>query len=348
MFPHARFLCRDATHSARRLDAYLSEVIQTFILSPSSIVQIIHNSPDLRGIYGLINRDDIEVNTVQNLGSSKDRFDSTSKPLSRFCATFDSVWKAAVAIQDRRKGTVPGQRASEFLRYVSAESLMQAAMLADAAMEAMAVVRFHETESFDLSLVPQVICQFLHRIDVLFLRGECMHTGHTKTMVDTALAVERACVIYPEKTWKSAGGPDYVKTSVIDRCLARMAVWVRLAGERLAVEFPSWRVLHSFQVFDLLQAMKKSKAQHDAQVGHLKVDLKKLAEIFRLDLDKLFAQFLALRSNALHVLETGRAACNADAWVAARKHLQDRRMRHHDSSIVDELLTASSPLWSHQ
>ena len=141
-------------------------MIQTFILSPSSIVQLIHNSPDLRGIYGLINRDDIEVNTVQNLGSSKDRFDSTSKPLSRFCATFDSVWKAAVAIQDRRKGTVPGQRASEFLRYVSAESLMQAAMLADAAMEAMAVVRFHDTESFDLSLVPQVICQFLHRTDV--------------------------------------------------------------------------------------------------------------------------------------------------------------------------------------
>ena len=51
--------------------------------------------------------------------------------------------------------------------------------------------------------------------------------------------------------------------------------------------------------------MNKDQAQHDAQVGGLKDDLKKLAEIFSLDLEQLFEQFLVLRSN-------GCSSCNAD------------------------------------
>ncbi|CAK9092657.1 Uncharacterized protein SCF082_LOCUS43606 [Durusdinium trenchii] len=257
IFPHAIFLCRDSTHAARRLtrnpwaaDPYLTELMEQYISSSDSICSVIQNSPDLKHVFSVNVSGDCgaEVQHVKNLGLSHDRFDSASKPLGRFVTCFDSVWRTARHISASRRGTEPARKANDFLRHACVESLVQCAMLADAAFESLEVIRFHDTENFDLSSVPKVLANFLHRIDVLFLRKEVVNVGHTKLMLHT-LATERTCELHPEGVFKSLGGAGAVQRDILDRCFARMAVWVRLATERIEVEFPSWRALHLFEVF---------------------------------------------------------------------------------------------------
>ena len=54
--------------------------------------------------------------------------------------------------------------------------------------------------------------------------------------------------------------------------------------------------------------------------------------------DRLCSQFLDLRCNAKHLVETGKASHNSQAWRMARLHLADRRTRHHMTDMIDELL----------
>ena len=337
VFHQARFLCRDATHSARRLtrnpwtaDRYLSEIIDQYILSADSICSVIQNSPDLRHVFGQNVAGDhgAEVQHVKNLGSSHNRFDSVSKPLGRFVTCFDSVWRTATQITLSRQDTEPAKKANNFLRHACAETLIQTAMLADAAHESLEIIRFHDTEDFDLSLVPAMIAQFLHRIDVLFLKQEVVNVGHTKLMLDT-LRTERTCVLRPEKVMKSLGGAGSVRQEMLDRCFSRMAVWVRLAGERLEVEFPSWRALHLFEAFNLSNTNDEG----------MKTQVLQLAEIFGIpDTDALQEQFFHVRINAKHRLATGKVTSSKDAWRDARLHLHDRRMEHHKCDSLDLIL----------
>ena len=335
LFPNARFLCRDVTHSARRLtkspwtaDQFLNEVMQTYILSSSSLTSTIQHSDDIRHTFGSLVRtcDDAEIRTVQNLGGSKDRFDSWSKPLSRFVLGFDSIWRTALSIQEKRKGTEPAQRANDFFRYVSVESLIQLAMLADAAFESMEVIRFHDTEEFDLSHTPGIIARFMHRCDVLFVRGEVLKVGHCKAMLQL-LEEERTCIV--DRALKSIGGPGSIRDEILQRCLARMSAWVKLAGERLDCEFPAWRPLMAFQIFDLeQQAAPRMKETMQGNIA-------RLAELFAVDEEMLLEQFMLLKVNALHYMESGRCDKQVDAWQLARRHLDDRRLKiRYDTSVI--------------
>lgn len=344
LFPNCRFLCRDATHSARRLtkcpwdaDAFLAELMEVYITGSTSITSSIVHSPDLRAEWcGFVAEDkDSEVNTVRFLGYSKDRFDSTTTSLSRFVLAFDSVWQVALHMQRARKGTEAAQRANDFFRHASVESLVQLAFMAEAAMESMHIVRYHDTESFDISRTPAVIAQYLHRLDTLFVRGEAPHVGHGRTMIK-ALEVERACILQPEQTMKSLGGPSAVRPEIIQRCLQRMAAYVKLVSARLELEFPSWRALSHFDIFDLNQVFEK---RLDGTIAAAKKNIGKLAEIFQIDAEALQEQFLYLRANALHSLESGRCGESKAAWQLARNHLQDRRMRgKYDVTAIDQLL----------
>eukprot|EP00435_Cladocopium_sp_Y103_P016117 s5396_g4.t1 len=346
LFPHARFIVRDSTHSARRLtrspwsaDPYFSELMETYITGGASIVMTILHSPDLRSQWcGFVAGDqDAEVNTIRFLGCSKDRFDSTTVPLSRFVVAFDSVWQTALHILETRKDKEIRQRANDFLRYTSVENLLQLALLADAATEALEVIRFHDTETFDISHVPAVLERFLHRLDILFIRGEAPLLGHTRTMLQM-LETERTCVLRPEKIVKSLGGPGSVKTDIIQRCLQRMAAYVKLVSARLDLEFPSWRPLANFVVFDLTTVVLANRRQES--IAQAKINIKKLAEIFNIDADALLEQFLLLRANALHYLESGKCSESVEAWKLARGHLEDRRMRNrYKVDEIDQLLS---------
>ena len=213
---------------------------------------------------------------------------------------------------------------------------MQLALMADAATEALQVIRYHDTETFDISRTPAVIAHFLHRLDTLFVRGEAPFVGHGRSMIKT-LEVERTCILHPEQTMKTLGGPRAVRPEIVERCLQRMAAYVKLVSARLDLEFPSWRVLSHFDIFDLNQVVQNKL---DGTMEAAKKNLAKLAEIFQIDTDALLEQFLVLRSNALHALESGKCSTSMEAWKLARNHLQDRRMRnHYDMTSIDQLLS---------
>ena len=102
LFPNVKILCRDATHSARRLtknpwsaDAYLSNLFEQFISSHGAIVGLIEHSVDLKHIFAghVAGNAEAEVNSVKNMGYAAHRFDSVAKPLSRLVTLFDSVWR---------------------------------------------------------------------------------------------------------------------------------------------------------------------------------------------------------------------------------------------------------------
>ena len=346
MFPAARFIVRDTTHSARRLtrspwsaDPYFSELVDTYITGGASIVMTILHSPDLRSQWcGFVAGDqDAEVNTIRFLGCSKDRFDSTTVPLSRFVVAFDSVWRTALHIQQARKDSEMRQRTNDFLRYTSVENLVQLALLADAATEALEVIRFHDTETFDISRAPAMLERFLHRLDILFIRGEAPLMGHTRTMIQM-LQTERTYILHPEKTMKALGGPGSVKADIVHRCLQRMAAYVKLVSARLDLEFPSWRPLAHFAVFDLTKVVLADRRQES--IAQAKVNISKLAEIFSIAADPLLEHFFLLRANALHYLETGKCSESVEAWKLARGHLCDRRMiNRYQVDAIDQLLS---------
>ena len=239
-------------------------------------------------------------------------------------------------MQQARQGTEAALRANDFFRFCSVESLVQLAMLADGAAEALEIVRFHDTEAFDLSQTPGMLSRFLHRCDTLFVRGESPHVGHCKSML-RLLEVERSCIV--DKCMKTIGGPGSVRPEIIQRCLQRMAAWVHLAASRLDLEFPAWRPLAYFEVFNLQDALSAaSKGESTTQAAKIKLD--RIAEIFQLDSTLLLEQYIHLRTNALHTLETGKCSSSLEAWKVARRHADDRRLRNkYDFSVIDQVLS---------
>lgn len=255
VFPNIKVLVRDCAHGARRLtsrpwtvDRYLSFVIEKYVSRSDSIIHLIQNSPDIKSIFA-----SHCGKGPTNLRFAAHRYDSMYKPLSRLVTQFDAVWSTALDIANARRGTDPGKHAGAFLSTASVESLIQCAMLADAAAEAMDVVRFLDSEDYDLSSLPETLGRFIHRIDCLFLREEVLKLGHTAVMIASLLR-ERTCLLPGDGAIRSLGGPGAVGRALLQRCLDRMCVWVRLAVERIDLEFPSWRLLQAFEVFDLSQA----------------------------------------------------------------------------------------------
>ena len=182
-------------------------------------------------------------------------------------------------VQVRRKGSEPAAHATSFLRACTEEKLVQLSMLADAAFESLAVTRFFDSEDFDISAAPHTIARFLHRIDVLFVQGQVKDLGHTQLM-QKHLTTERTCILPPENALKSLGGPGSISDDVLERCLTRMSIWVRLTGERLEAEFPSWRLLASFRVFDLIPLLPDGS--RDERLEPVEQDLKRLADCFEM------------------------------------------------------------------
>ena len=83
-----------------------------------------------------------------------------------------------------------------------------------------------------------------------------MEGGYTAYMVD---ALQRPRVVFINGNKKTIGGPGSVTLAMVQRCLSRMAGWVRLSLQCMEYEYPSWHLLLSFSVFDLCSKEKKRR-----------------------------------------------------------------------------------------
>ena len=349
-----RLLDKDPTHAARRLlrnawkaDPYLDSVLAQYITSPESMVSLIQYSPDLKSLFEVaVLNDDNAPFSVRNMGWAAHRFDSLTKPLSRFVVLFDSVWACAIDIWNRRKGSRPGERAHAFLAECSTESLLQLAMLADGSAETLELIRFFDKESYDSAAVAEMLVQYKHRLDTLFVQREVLQCpGHTTHLIGLLQSKERTAVL-KHGLLKILGGPDSVTPELLHRCIGRMCNWVTLVYTRVAAEFPNHDLLNSMSIFNLgdSPAGAEQVANHAEDLKRARQEsLLRLSQAFDVAVDRpsqqeLMRQYMSLRRNAIHLLRVGKAASNAEAWRLARGKLKDRRLSNHDTNLIDVLL----------
>ena len=165
LFRNVKIQVRDPAHCARRLatspwavDAYLADVHSFYIQSQDSITNVIQHSPDLRNMFG-DNVTQLQANVnlplsesslkrIRSLDYAAHRFESMCKPLCRFVLLFDSIWRTAADVAVKRNGTMPAKRARMFLEQSTVEGLLQLALLADASLQCMDVIRFYDSEAW--------------------------------------------------------------------------------------------------------------------------------------------------------------------------------------------------------
>jgi hypothetical protein len=228
--PNLHLVLRDKAHAARRVtsrpwkaDAYNQNVAFEFVWKRHSITNLIQHShifkswfvtnelavqrrliqeaqrvQAVQAIQGNQSIDGVPILTTvfKDLQLAKQLFDSTQKPMGRFCLSFEALVLTAAQIATRRAGKPEGKAAATFLHFSSdLEHIVQMGMLADAGDEGMMFTRFCDSETMDPAMLSFEIRKFLHRIRILFIDGHAVHLGYTKVMLTAVQAVK--LVIFP-------------------------------------------------------------------------------------------------------------------------------------------------------
>ena len=313
-------------------DEVLNQVMDKVILSSSSITQRIENSPTFSDVFGKFcskQESSVDGSRIKNLRAQKNRFASFSKPLGRTCLFLDSVIKTAQWIAVQRKGDDCAADALAFLDFLDEERCLLLSMLSECADECVQLVRFFDTESYDVASIPEQISIFVNRLKYLFIDGAVMDSGYTLEMV-TFLGRQRA-VIDSRGNPKTLGGGGRLTAQMRDRCLNRLRLFVDLAMETLRSEFPDYDMVMAFSIFRL-DAKGFSQNKHQER-------LERLANVFGLDLQELTNQFYDVRPMALHEYAKG---CNsAQAWVRTVQRIELKQVavrKHHPTTMIRSLV----------
>lgn len=201
---------------------------------------------------------------IRDLGLAKQRFDSHSRPLGRLIVWFEAVVMTAVWISTHRRGEDVAQCADEFLVYITEERLLQLAMVADGGDDALGLTRFLDTEDYELAQLPMELHAFINKLNGQFVQGLCVSTGYTKYVIAMC---QRSHGYFVNGEPHTFGGKDRINPAMVQRCLARMCCWVKLAIQTIEAEFPSFSLLRAFQIFDLTTRARQRRAQDPEQAA---------------------------------------------------------------------------------
>ena len=117
---------------------------EKFVGSKDAICQLIQHSEVFQGMF----RRNIErtmqdnAGVLRNLSAAKHRFESFQKPLGRAVTHFHALVLTNEQVANIRRRQRAGRAAVAFDAFVTCESALQLAMLADAGDENMVLVRF--------------------------------------------------------------------------------------------------------------------------------------------------------------------------------------------------------------
>ena len=180
--------------------------------------------------------------------SAKHRFESLQKPFGRtvlftYPCIRTALWTAMTRVDQS------ATNAREWLEYVSNENCLQAAMMADASDQTMALGRLMDDEGVDPATLNHEVKQYVRSIDLLFGdEAKCLTTfGYTQAMLRTL--VKPLVWTLSGKSFHIGGG---VPGAVIERCLDRMRCWVKVMKSTCAVEFPSFEITSVWALADNL------------------------------------------------------------------------------------------------
>ena len=256
---------------------------------------------------------------IRKMKYVKQRFNSTAVPLQRSILFFEAIWSWCIDVIATRPGQEPAKHAARFLSAVTAEDLLQAAMMADASDEHLMLRRFFDTRGWDPMSVGSELDLFLRNLDFLFIKQHagqppqevgCMRSGFVRHACEV---LSKPHVCWVNGTQRVVGGPGTVTTPLLEKCLSRMANWVRLTITAVSAEFPRWQLLRALDVFHLAKHTKSKAAAPAAS----DTDLQRLATAFGVDDKLLKMEFESCLHIAQNVYMRAGAGDNVSAWATA-------------------------------
>lgn len=114
---------------------------------------------------------------IRSVRAAMHRMESAQTPLGRFVLYNDAMFTLAAEIVVSRRERSEGKIAAAFLDFMTDEKCIVVAMLADAGDESTLHLRCFDTEQFDVSKIGQFCADYQHRLDWLFLNGNCRRVG---------------------------------------------------------------------------------------------------------------------------------------------------------------------------
>jgi hypothetical protein len=328
--PNVKIVGRDLAHCARHVlrkpwkaDSHLTVLFETTVWDNTSVVQVIDRSDVFRQWFREYTAQDSARSAlprVSNLSSAKHRFESCSKPLSRFMLHLVAVFKTCHRIASTRDSSHEGGLVRNWLKTVSNEDLLQLALLADAADEGLLLVRQMDSEQFDLASLHATVAGFLARVDFLFKRGGCMAVEHSFVQNCMNMLSRGQIQVLPHSE-KGGPGRVLVKPSeeAVRRCVGRMAVWAEMAQAAVEAEFPDFLVINSFAVFEL-----SDQAQAVAETPVDETHCQRLAKLFSVSPQEFASQLARVRPTA-QAMKNSSKCSNHEAWrKAVQRQLKAR------------------------
>ena len=340
-FENLKLVTWDTTHASRRLtsrpwktDPYIYKSLCSLLLSKKkkeqAIVRLIQNSQEFRYFYQEnLKKQKVRVGPlVSNLCFAPHRFDSTTKPLGRAVHNIIALIRTAVQITRTRPRTDEAASASSFLKSMSTERILQLAVLADAASEAIVMTRFTDREGCATETLWWELEAFMAKIKMLFVDRKCTKTGYTAWALEM---LKTPTLVFvggqPLVIGRRAGVPP----NIIERCVKRMSCWVRMCLEVIKSEFPSFSLFSAFSIFHLPDQAKTLEVEPDQA---LKDRLERLAAFFAVDPDELESEYLNMYHLSMTTKNSRPNLTNFEAWGAAVSRIQTsrRETRHNHST----------------
>ena len=349
-FENLKLVTWDTTHASRRLtsrpwrtDPYIYKSLCILLLSKKkkeqAIVRLIQNSQEFRYFYQEnLKKQRVRVGPrVSNLCFAPHRFDSTTRPLGRAVHNIIAVIRTAVQITRTRPRTEEAASASSFLKLMSTERILQLAVLADAASEAIVMTRFTDREGCATETLWWELEAFMAKIKMLFVDRQCTKTGYTAWALEM---LKTPTLVFVEGQPLVIGRRGGVPANITERCIKRMSCWVRMCLEVIKAEYPSFSLFSSFSIFHLPDQAKILEVTPDEA---LKDRLQRLATFFTVDPDELESEYL----NIYHLSVTSKSSrpnlTNFEAWGAAVSRIQTARRetrQHHSTAHLLPVLHA--------
>ena len=314
----------------------------TFVSGVGSPTNLVQHSPALSNLFAkhvtALEACAVRGSRIRKMKFVKPRFNSTAVPLQRSVLFFEAVWCFCIDVIATRPGQEPAKHAASFLTTVTAEGLLQAAMMADAADEHMLVRRFFDTPEWDPMAVGVELDQFIRKLEHLFvaqpgqeMAAGCMSQGFVR---HACLVLSKPHVCWIRGVMHVVGGPGAVTVAVVGKCLSRMANWLRLTISAVSAEFPQWQLLRSLDVFNLVRHTVKKASLQPVEQSHLK----RLATAFKLDEHVFREEFDACLHVAKNAFLRDGSGNNVTAWVSAVKMLYRGRIGCFKTSPLARVL----------
>ena len=281
--------------------------------SPTKLVQHSDALADVFANYvAALEHSPVRNSRIRKMKYAPHRFSSSTVPLQRSVLFFEAMWKFLIDVQATRSGTEPGRQATHFLGSCTAESLVQAAMMAEGADEHIQFRRFFDQSEWEATNLTHEIQRLLDNLSHLFIpqrgcKAACLNHGFVKYAIDL-LGTPHVCWVGGRQ--HVLGGPGAVTDGMVGRCLSRMANWIRLTAAAASAEFPSWQLVNALDVLSLDRVSVDAPASDSARTHFAR-----LSKAFDLDPNLLMEEFRRCLPAAKACFK--KLGSCTDAWVRA-------------------------------